>query len=212
MAARATVNGRPLALAAAALTAFAALGAAIDRWGPWGWDRGWQSGPALLALWRAVTHLGDVPAYLILCLALLLAGVTIARVRRAAIATVAGLPLLWRIGDLAKELFHRSRPPGWHGVIETSYSYPSGHAELSLFFYGAIALWVIGPYLSAPRRRGLFLFGGLVVCLLSASRVALGVHYLTDLLGGWLLATGWLAIVGTVARLWPVRRRAALSG
>lgn len=200
---------RAPALAGAMFAAFIGLGAAVDRFGPWAWDRGVQAGDGWLSFWMHVAMLGTFPAYVALGLALLVAGVVAARVRRAAIWTVVGLALLWQFGDAVKLLFHRPRPPAWHGIHEASYSYPSGHAELSLFFYGAVALWFVLPHLrGAARYIALGICAALPLAI-AASRPALGVHYVTDLVGGWLLAGAWLAVLSPVARPSPSLERAA---
>jgi len=210
VAARASgLKPRRLGLAAALLAAFLALGGAVDRWGPWAWDRGVQFGAPWLEAWRAITALGSFTSYVLLALALLTVGIAVPRVRRESVVTVAGLVLLWGIGDAMKLLFHRARPPGWHGTFETSFSYPSGHAELSLFFYGAIALWMVWPWARGAARIAGVTACAAVALAIAVSRVALGVHYLTDVLGGWLIAAAWLTAAGAFARSRSAAERGA---
>jgi undecaprenyl-diphosphatase len=106
----------------------------------------------------------------------------------------------------AKALVGRARPVVAEPIAASSgSSYPSGHALDSLICYGAVVLVVL-PIL--PRRaRGLVLAGAAAVLgLVGASRVLLGVHYVTDVIGAWCLGLAWLAF--SVGAAEAVRRRA----
>ncbi|MEV7623508.1 phosphatase PAP2 family protein [Actinoplanes sp. NPDC089786] len=99
-----------------------------------------------------------------------------------------------------KALVGRVRP-----VVETPVahapgnSFPSGHALGSMVVYGALVL-VFLPAVP-PRWRKVFVgFLGLIVLLIGFSRVALGVHYTTDVLGGWLLGVAWLGVTAYAFR------------
>lgn len=89
---------------------------------------------------------------------------------------------------LAKFLFHRDRPSLWESPTpEFYFSFPSGHAMLSMTLVVALALLV-------PRNswRSLFLFCGMMLAIaIGWTRLYLGVHYPSDILGGWLLAICW---------------------
>jgi undecaprenyl-diphosphatase len=80
-------------------------------------------------------------------------------------------------------------------------SFPSGHALSSMIVYGALLL-VFLPIVGARWRR---LFIGVVatiVFLIGLSRIALGVHFLSDVLAGWLLGAAWLGITAYAFRVW----------
>lgn len=105
-----------------------------------------------------------------------------------------------------KLAFDRPRPdvdPSIH--LPSSPSYPSGHAAGATVTLGVIAL-VLGDRTPAPRRRALA--DGTTAALalaIGSSRVVLGVHYVTDVLAGWLLGLAVLAAVVLVRRV--LRRR-----
>lgn len=89
---------------------------------------------------------------------------------------------------LAKLLWRRVRPNLWEGVpFQPDYSFPSGHATYSLTFVLAIILltW------DSPQRLWIATLGGLFTVLVGFSRVYLGVHFPSDIMGGWLLAVAW---------------------
>lgn len=97
--------------------------------------------------------------------------------------------------DIVKPAVGRSRPPAalQVGGPDEGWAFPSGHATQSIAFYGMLAVVLIACY--APRR--LLLAGGaaLLILVLGASRLYLGVHWLTDVLGGYALGLAWLAVV-----------------
>ncbi len=91
-----------------------------------------------------------------------------------------------------KELFARNRPdqPMVEGI--TNYSFPSGHALMSVAFFG-ILIWFADKYiLSAFWRRACISFLVVLILAISFSRVYLRVHYTTDVLAGLCLGSCWL--------------------
>ncbi|MEU4688288.1 phosphatase PAP2 family protein [Actinoplanes sp. NPDC023714] len=80
-------------------------------------------------------------------------------------------------------------------------SFPSGHALGSMVVYGMIVL----VFLPAVRRRWRPVLIGAAAVLVAAigfTRIALGVHFLSDVLGGWLLGIAWIGVTAYVFQLW----------
>ncbi|GAA2893103.1 hypothetical protein Acy02nite_40510 [Actinoplanes cyaneus] len=80
-------------------------------------------------------------------------------------------------------------------------SFPSGHALGSMVVYGMLAL----ALLPAVRRKWRPVFLGLIaliVALIGFSRIALGVHFLSDVLAGWLLGIAWISTTAYAFRVW----------
>lgn len=93
----------------------------------------------------------------------------------------------------------RQRPDVWTFVTETSPSFPSGHASAAMAVYGfiAYALWRMAPGVRL-RFEALF-WGAFVILLIGASRILLGVHYASDVAGGYLVGSLWLAVAIVMA-------------
>src|SRR5690349_6918036 len=100
------------------------------------------------------------------------------------------------INTLLKLSLHRRRPHGL--VIRTlgiqSYSFPSGHAFGSVIFYGLFALLDI-KYLTNPANIIIAALLWIVIFFIGVSRVYLGAHYPSDVIGGWLFGAISLSVV-----------------
>jgi undecaprenyl-diphosphatase len=93
---------------------------------------------------------------------------------------------------MAKIIFQRPRPHVWELLYTPSdYSFPSGHAMSSMTL--AIALIIISWQTS--WRWLTLLTGGIYVLFIGWTRLYLGVHYPTDVLGGWMLSISWAIII-----------------
>lgn len=93
------------------------------------------------------------------------------------------------INILFKLLFERERPDLWeHLVIESGYSFPSGHAMIS----SALALAIIILAWRTEYRWHAIIIGSLYTLLVGISRVYLGVHFPSDIIGGWCVSILWI--------------------
>ena len=114
--------------------------------------------------------------------------------RKAAFTFLAGAGGLILIG-LTKVLFKRPRPQYPLEVIETGYSFPSGHATFSFIFYGTLAYFVWLSHIPKSIKLLLMLFLlGLSVSI-GVSRIYLMVHYPSDVLAGFCLGYFWLFLL-----------------
>ena len=91
--------------------------------------------------------------------------------------------------------FQRVRPPPFFGSEPLTYSFPSGHALFSLCFYGGLAIAATRSVQSGAVKTAIWISAVLLVLAIGATRIYLGVHYPSDVLGGYLVAVAWIAIV-----------------
>ena len=84
-------------------------------------------------------------------------------------------------------------------------SFPSGHALGSIVAYGALLL-VFLPAIRPRWRRPAIGLVAVLVFAIGLTRIALGVHFVSDVLGGWLLGLAWLVVTGYAFRLWRRER------
>jgi membrane-associated phospholipid phosphatase len=146
-------------------------------------------------LFRGITWLGNVP--ILLAITLLAVAILWRRRERTdavfvALAFVGGQVL----SNAMKLGFRRERPFFADPLAtESTYSFPSGHALVSLAVYGSIAL-VLAQRLPTRGKRILVLStAAALIAAIGFSRLYLGVHFLSDVLAGYAAGTAWLALL-----------------
>jgi undecaprenyl-diphosphatase len=161
--------------------------------------------PELTRLMQAFSFLGSVAVVTVLTLVAICMCLYFRRIRTAA------LPAITMLGAAAldftlKRAFHRPRPVAFFGPTPSSYSFPSGHAILSTCFYGVLA-----GILSARVRGRLAqvcIWGTavLVIGMIGLSRIYLGVHYPSDVIGGYCAGAVWVGAVAFLDKILMDRR------
>jgi membrane-associated phospholipid phosphatase len=159
----------------------------------------------LIAVLRAVSWLGWPPLLaLVVTLAVAIAwrsGST--RLLAFLVATTAGGAV---VSTVTKLLVDRPRPEVDHPVAEAfGASFPSGHAMGSTVVYGVVLLAFL-PLVRPDRRRAATAVTAAVVLVVAASRVLLGVHFLTDVVAGIVLGAAWLIAATVVFEIWRAER------
>ena len=129
-----------------------------------------------------------------------------------------GLLLLAMIGSAAltvglKTLIERQRPDATFrlGPVASSFAFPSGHSLNSAVFFLALATIVLLRLKSLWMKILLAVIAVALTIGVGLSRVYLGYHWATDVLGGWTIALAWLAIVVNIAYLTRRRQDTAVA-
>ena len=104
------------------------------------------------------------------------------------------LCILGLIQVIFKSIFTRSRPLDINLIVEKGYSFPSGHSLTSLAFYGFIIYLIYKSKLNIGEKRLLISMLSIIILVIGLSRVYLGVHYFTDVIGGFTLSYVYLFI------------------
>jgi undecaprenyl-diphosphatase len=106
-----------------------------------------------------------------------------------------------------KHLVNRSRPPlADMLLVDTSPSFPSGHATVAMALYGFL-IYLLWSYSITTERAKyskkiilLVIFLSILIILIGASRLYLGVHYLSDVLVGYAIGLTWILLSRLIAR------------
>lgn len=113
---------------------------------------------------------------------------------------------------LLKYIFQRARPSFDEPLLTLStYSFPSGHTLGATVFYGVLAAYLVCTVPRWKPRILIMLFACTMVGLVALSRVYLGAHYLSDVLGAIVEGCGWLAVCITACSTLRRRRAARIS-
>jgi membrane-associated phospholipid phosphatase len=146
-----------------------------------------------LQAFALLTRLGDVETQTLLCIAV--TAILLVRGKRLLaaswIAAVAGNGLLNR---LLKGIFERSRPLHDHGwTLETSWSFPSGHASGAVVTYGMLA-YLLSRATPGVWHLPLTMLAIAIALLVGYSRIVLQVHFFSDVLAGFISGATWLIV------------------
>lgn len=161
--------------------------------------------PAWVTAMSVVSNVGS-PTVMRTLVGLLAVVLWIRHARRLALwaaVTIAGGAL---IDVVLKAAVGRARPHFSNPVaLASGGSFPSGHAFTATLGAGVLLLWAL-PLLSTRGRIAAWIVAVLIPLAVGVSRVALGVHWVSDVVGGWLLGAGLLALTAAAFESWRQER------
>lgn len=149
--------------------------------------------PGLNNFFQFITDLGDVYAYIV--------ATTLAALfffyklkNKKFILQLLGVLLLSALANMAlKRAFDRARPTIEHLVVVKTLSYPSGHAMSAMAFYGFLIYLVFKIKMHKVLRTFLVLLFSFLILSIGISRIYLGVHFPSDVAGGFIAGLIWVA-------------------
>lgn len=98
------------------------------------------------------------------------------------------------INNILKFIFRRPRPDEIYRLItESNYSFPSGHAMISILFYGSIIVLINRSNIKHKIVLNTLII--LIILLIGITRVYLGVHYVSDIIGGYLISLSIIVLI-----------------
>lgn len=114
--------------------------------------------------------------------------------KKIGISIITNLGIVTILNQIIKFIMQRPRPTEFRIIEETGYSFPSGHSMVSLAFYGYL-IYLIYKYINNKHlKRTLIIILSVLICIIGVSRIYLGVHYTSDVLGGFLISFAYLLI------------------
>ncbi len=153
--------------------------------------------PKLTAIMTSITFLGGIQGiaiFTVCVVAILLILKKFPLALFVSITILTGAGFNW----LLKWIFKRERPDIEALIEQGGYSFPSGHSMSSFIFYGSLA-FILFRALDHKRYKWASVAGvGLLVLLIGISRVYLGVHYPSDIVGGFTAGGAWLTLCITI--------------
>ena len=145
--------------------------------------------PLLTKIFLIITNLGS--PYVLILLTLLS---FLLKNKKLSFIITANLGLITIINQVLKFIVKRPRPSDLFLIVETGYSFPSGHSMVSLSFYGLLIYFIYKYFKNKKLKIFLITFLSLIIILTGISRVYLGVHFVSDVISGFLLSLSYLII------------------
>lgn len=137
-----------------------------------------------------ITNIGR--AYSLIAISLLL--LFLIKDKRKPVMIIINLVSVFLISQIFKLIFRRPRPNGIFLAYATGYSYPSGHAMVSIAYFTFIAYLLCHIIKRKSLKLLTILLTSILICLIGFSRLYLGVHYFTDIIAGFSLGIAYLMI------------------
>ncbi|WP_223066038.1 phosphatase PAP2 family protein [Paenibacillus caui] len=106
------------------------------------------------------------------------------------------------LNTVFKHVFKRERPDLHRLAEETGYSFPSGHSMVAFALYGVLAYLLWKHTASWIGKTLLLVCSAIMIAGIGISRIYLGVHYPSDVLGGYLASGCWLALAIWLGGRW----------
>ena len=139
---------------------------------------------------KFITNFGGAVFLSIATIALLL----LIKNKKIGLSIFSNIVIITILNQLLKRILRRPRPTEFRIVEETGYSFPSGHSMVSMAFYGYL-IYLIYRYIKNKYIKwSLIVLLSILICLIGIRRIYLGVHYTSDVLGGFLLSISYLVV------------------
>lgn len=141
-------------------------------------------------IFKMITFFASAKFVACLCILLLI----FIQNKRIPIVIIMNMLIMWFLIGTLKNIFKRERPNKNRLVEEKGYSYPSGHTMTATIFYGFLIFLLMISNLIIPLKISLILFLIVLILLVGYTRVYLGVHFLSDVIGAFLFGTSYLLL------------------
>ena len=139
---------------------------------------------------KFITNFGGAIFLIILAIVLFI----LIKNRKIGLSILSNLVIITILNQLLKRILQRPRPTEYRIIEETGYSFPSGHSMISMAFYGYLIYLIYRYVKNKYIKWGSIILLGVLICSIGISRIYLGVHYTSDVLGGFLISISYLVI------------------
>lgn len=114
--------------------------------------------------------------------------------KKIGVSIISNLAIITVLNQLLKRIVQRPRPTEFRIVEESGYSFPSGHSMVSMAFYGYL-IYLIYKHVKNKYLKWIsIILLSILICSIGISRIYLGVHYTSDVLGGFFISISYLII------------------
>ena len=151
--------------------------------------------PTLNTIMQYITKLSNITFIAVASLILVIVFYNILKKKHIAYLIISNLLFIVLLNQIIKFIIRRDRPIGFRLIEITGYSFPSGHAMVSMAFYGLLIYIYKHLIKNKILRRTLITLNIVIIFLIGISRVYLGVHYLSDVVTGYSITLIYLLVL-----------------
>lgn len=148
------------------------------------------------AIMKLITNLSSAYVLIAITIGILL----FVKNKKVGLCVASNLVITTLLNQLLKYIIQRPRPDGYRLIAESGYSFPSGHSMVSMAFYGLI-IYLIWKMVKNKKIKyiscGIL---GLLIPMIGFSRIYLGVHYASDVIGGFAISIVYLLLFTNIAK------------
>ena len=139
---------------------------------------------------KTITWFGSATCLILLCFLILVFN----KNKKINIAIIFNLGICTILNLMLKNILQRPRPTEYRIIDERGYSFPSGHSMISMAFYGLIIYLIYKNIKNKSLKWILIILLSILILFIGISRIYLGVHYVSDVLGGFLVSISYLIL------------------
>ena len=151
--------------------------------------------PQLTTIMKWITKLSDTIFIVTSSILLVIYFYFLKKEKHQAILIIGNILFITILNQIIKFMIRRDRPTGFRLIEISGYSFPSGHAMISMAFYGSIIYIIKHSIKNKTLKIFLIALNVTIVILIGISRVYLGVHYLSDVVTGYSISIIYLLIL-----------------
>ena len=139
---------------------------------------------------KFITNFGGAIFLIILTITLFI----LIKNKKIGLSIILNLIVITGLNQILKYILQRPRPTEYRLIEETGFSFPSGHSMVSMAFYGYL-IYLIYKYVKNKYLKWIsIVLLSTLICSIGISRIYLGVHYTSDVLGGFLISLSYLIV------------------
>ena len=139
---------------------------------------------------KFITNFGGAIFLIILTITLFI----LIKNKKIGLSIILNLIVITGLNQILKYILQRPRPTEYRLIEETGFSFPSGHSLVSMAFYGYL-IYLIYKYVKNKDLKWIsIVLLSILICSIGISRIYLGVHYTSDVLGGFLISLSYLIV------------------
>lgn len=139
---------------------------------------------------KIITNFGGATCLITITILLLI----LIKNKKIGLITLNNLVAITILNQILKIVLKRPRPTEFRIINETGYSFPSGHSMISMAFYGLLIYLIYKKIKNKYLKATLIIILLLLILAIGISRIYLGVHYVSDVIGGFLISMSYLIV------------------